>query len=346
MKLLFSWYSPTHGDGEYIGSKDPKFEGANYILQNAIEAEKANFDSILIPTGPTCTDSFITATHIASLTKKIKPLIAVRPGFIAPSVAAKMVATLDIISNGRVSLNIVTGGSPIELAMDGDFVEHDKRYERTDEFIEVMKRVWLDDSFSFEGNYFHTENTKIPVKPIQNPYPKLYLGGSSESALKVAVKHIDTYLMWGEPVEKIKEQITKIKLQSNQSLRFGMRINLIVADTETEAWEKAEEMLANVSKHNNDYLNKYLANSDSTALQRIQSLRGKVFDDPCYWTGMVPYRSGNSTALVGSSEQIIDSLKKYMEAGITEFIFSSYPHLETVSYIGDKIIPALKYQNA
>lgn len=151
--------------------------------------------------------------------------------------------------------------------------------------------------------------------------------------------------MWGEPVEQVQLQIQKVKRKVEtlgRDINFGMRINLIIANTEKEAWHKAEQMVKKVDDSHVKRLNQYISNSDSTALRRIQSLNNKMVKDKCFWTGMVPYRSGNSTALVGSVEQIKESLQKYVEAGITEFIFSSYPHIETVSYVGEKLIPLLK----
>ncbi|USL45558.1 LLM class flavin-dependent oxidoreductase [Priestia megaterium] len=345
-EVLFHFYAPTHGDSKYIGQSRPEIKGTpEHIVKIAKAAEKGGFDGILIPTGPNCADAFITATNIVINTENLRPLIAIRPGFISPTVASKMVSTLDVLSNGRVSLNVVSGGSPKELAMDGDFTNHDKRYERTKEFTEILRGVWEDDPFNYTGRFYKIDNAKFTPAPLQKPYPKLYLGGTSDPAVTVASELFDTYLMWGEPVEDVKAQIQKVKEMANiynRHVKFGIRINIITASSEKVAWEKAEKIISQVNKDKVSMLKEYMDNSDSISLKRIQSLRGREFEDPCFWTGMTSYRSGNSTALVGSYKQVAESLIKYINVGITEFIFSSYPHLETVSEIGKEILPRIK----
>lgn len=346
-KTRWCWYAPTHGDGYFVGAALPERAGTpEYISKVARAAENAGFDSILIPAGPTCTDAFITSTHIVTETQTLRPLIAVRPGFVSPTMVAKMAATLDHISNGRVSLNIVTGGSPMELAMDGDFLDHDGRYRRTDEFTEILKMTWTHDSaYSYDGEFFRIENSITRPKPVQRPYPRLYLGGTSEPAIEVAARHVDTYLMWGEPVEMVREQLARVSdaaTRYQRSLRFGLRINIVVADTELEAWDRAREMISRVDHSNTSRLARYFRNSDSTSLARIQSLRNHEWSDKCFWTGMTEFRSGNSTALVGSVDQIAESLYSYRRAGISEFIFSAYPHLEACEFVGTRLMPILK----
>ncbi|MFT0804127.1 LLM class flavin-dependent oxidoreductase [Bacillus swezeyi] len=345
-EVLFHFYAPTHGDSRYIGQSQPEIEGSpEYIVKIAERAEESGFNGILIPTGPRCADAFITATNIIVNTKILRPLIAIRPGFISPTVASKMVSTLDILSSGRVSLNVVSGGSPKELAMDGDFTNHDKRYERTKEFTEILKGVWGDSTYDYDGQFYKISGAKFKPNPIQKPYPKLYLGGTSEPALQVASELFDTYLMWGEPLENVKIQIQKVKKKAKRygrEIKCGIRINIITATSEELAWKKAEKIISQVNEDKVSMLKEYMANSDSVSLKRIQSLKEKKFEDPCFWTGMTSYRSGNSTALVGSYEQVAESLIKYIGVGITEFIFSSYPHLETVSEIGEEILPIVR----
>jgi alkanesulfonate monooxygenase len=343
MTVPFAWYAPTHGDGFHMGCAAEIEATPDYIVEVARAAEEVGFESILIPAGPTCTDALITATHIVCHTKRIRPLPAIRPGFVAPTVAAKMAATLDHVSGGRVSLNIVTGGSPPELAMDGDFVEHDARYRRTAEFIAVMKRVWSGDDVDFAGEFYRIRGATLRPRPAQTPFPRLYLGGSSEAALAVAAEHIDRYLMWGEPIEMAAQHIERVRSHASgrgrTGLRYGLRITLVVAETEGEAWRRAQEMVARVDERSVSKVARYLSSSDSKAQQRIQSTRDFRTTDRCYWTGMTAYRSGNSTALVGSYAQVAESLRMYVRAGISEFIFSGYPHLEMAFQVGRYLLP-------
>jgi alkanesulfonate monooxygenase len=346
MSLKFFWYAPTHGDSRYIATGAPEFPGTpDYIAKIAKAAEATGFDGILVPAGPGCSDAFVTATHIASVTTRLRPLIAVRTGSMLPTVVAKMAATLDQISGGRVYLNIVTGGSPLELAMDGDFVEHDSRYARTEEFLQVLSGVWDQDCFSYTGKFFNVRDARFKPVPVQKPRPRLYLGGASEAAIDAAVRFADTYLMWGEPVEEVQDHLAKARARANQigrNVRFGMRITLIVSVESSSAWERAEEMLSHVDSDAVVKLNKYLSNSDSVGQKKIQSLRHRTTSDPCFWTGMVPYRTGNSTALVGSVFDVAKSLKRYVEAGISEFIFSSYPHDDTTTIVGEGLLPLVR----
>ncbi|ENH95634.1 alkanesulfonate monooxygenase [Gracilibacillus halophilus YIM-C55.5] len=344
MTIKFSWYAPTHGDGRFIGGEKSERNGSpEYIKNIAQKLDDYNFHNILIPVGPNCSDSFITASHLLNHTKNIRPLIAVRPGFIVPTYVAKMVTSLDHISNGRISLNVITGGSPKELAMDGDFLEHDKRYDRLREFTDILQLSWTNpSSFNYEGEYYSIKEAQPQKKLIHRPTPELYLGGASDNALSVASELFDTYLMWGEPVETVEKQLFKVNSlakKKNREISCGLRINLFLGETNKEAWNKALFAISKVSDKKQERLNSYIKNSDSVGLNRIQDLKKNEWSDKCFWTGMTPYRSGNSTALVGTYEQVADSIINYYKVGVSEFIFSAYPHLESIDDVGEKLIP-------
>ena len=345
MTVSFAWYAPTHGDGFHMGCAAEIEATPDYIVEVARAAEEIGFESILIPAGPTCMDALITATHIVNHTKRIRPLPAIRPGFVAPTVAAKMAATLDHVSGGRVSLNIVTGGSPPELAMDGDFVEHDARYRRTAEFIAVMKRVWSGDDVNFAGEFYRIRGATL--RPRRPRRPSLACTSEDlQAALAVAAEHIDRYLMWGEPIEMAAQHIERPGATRRgadapasgtgcASLWSWRRPKGTRGDAHRRWWRVSNER--SVSK-----VARYLSSSDSKAQQRIQSTTDFRTTDRCYWTGMTAYRSGNSTALVGSYAQVAESLRAYVTAGISEFIFSGYPHLEMASQVGRYVLPLVK----
>jgi alkanesulfonate monooxygenase len=348
--LRFGWYAPTHGDGHIIGGRSAGLEWSpGYIDEVAAEAEAAGFDMILIPAGPGCADAMVTAAHIAAATTSLRPLVAVRPGSVPPTVLAKSAATLDHVSGGRMCLNIVTGGSPAELAMDGDHEPHDRRYARTAEFMTVLRRVWSRDRVDFDGEFFRIVNASLAPKPVRPAGIPLYVGGSSPAAAGVAAELADVYLMWGEPRDAVAAQVDRVRTAARElgrSPRFGMRINLIVDEHSEVAWQRAHAMRERVDPEMSRRAQDYIRNSDSVALARIQALTGHTHDDPAFWTGMVPFRSGNSTALVGSVDEVATSLRGYVRAGISEFIFSSYPHRDSVKLVGTRVLRALRDNRA
>lgn len=345
--LAFSWYAPTHGDASIIGGSDESLRWSpSYIDEIAIEAEQAGFDSILIPTGPSCADPFVTATHIVMATTRISPLIAVRTGNWPPTVAAKAAMTLDQLSGGRVKLNIVSGGSPFELAMDGDHEAHDGRYRRTREYLRVLRLLAEATPTTFSGEFFDIRGASFAPSAHRTEGIPLYLGGASEDALQIASENADVYLMWGERAEDVERQLTKARefaARAGRNIRYGMRINLIVRETTEAAWEAADAMVASVDEAMREKARRYISDSDSHGVSRLQKLVAQKSNDPAYWTGMVPYRSGNSSALVGSPDEIVSSLQRYVDAGISEFIFSAYPHHGTATFIGKHVIPRLRH---
>ncbi len=208
MKLL--WFIPTHGDGRYLGStKGGRPVTFPYLKQIAQAVDNLGYYGALLPTGVSCEDSWVTASSLMPVTERMKFLVAVRPGLLSPSVAARMAATLDRMSNGRLLINVVTGGDPVELAGDGLHLPHDKRYELTDEFLEVWREVMSGEAINFKGNHYHFEQSRIAFPPIQKPYPPLYIGGSSDAAIGVTAKHIDVFLTWGEPPAQVAEKLIK-----------------------------------------------------------------------------------------------------------------------------------------
>ena len=345
-ELSFAWYAPTHGDATIIGGHDEHLGWSpSYIDEVALEAEAAGFTSILIPTGPSCADPFVTAGHIVAATTDLVPLIAVRTGSWLPTVAAKAAMTLDQISGGRVSLNIVSGGSPMELAMDGDYTRHDIRYRRTGEYLEVLRDLWRGEPTTYKGEFFDITGAAFRPPVVRKEGIPLYLGGASEDAIRIAAAAADVYLMWGEPAEAVSMQLDKARRfasEAGREIRYGMRINLIVEETTEAAWAKAHQMVASVDPEMRERARAYLKDSDSQGVARLQSIAGDGAQDPAYWTGMVPFRSGNSSALVGSPQEVAAALYRYVEAGISEFIFSAYPHRGTARLVGESVIPALR----
>lgn len=343
--LRFNWYAPTHGDARIIGGRDTDLAWTPaYIDRVAQEAENASFEGILLPVGPTCADSFISGVHIAMATKRLRVIVAARTGAVLPTVAAKSLATMSHLAPERIAINVVTGGSPMELAMDGDNLPHEARYRRTAEFLQILRGSWEKAPFDFGGEFFKVRGARFTPRPA-SPVP-VYLGGASESAVHAAAKYADIYLMWGESAEAVVRHLAMVRSLAGlagRQIRCGMRINLIVGKTHDDAWHMAESGLAAVTSTQAASAAAYIRDSDSEGVRRIQQTQAITTGDRAvYWTGMVPFRSGNSTALVGSPEEVAAALGNYVRGGVEEFIFSSYPHHESVELIGAEVLPRLR----
>ncbi len=194
------WFLPTHGDGHYLGTtsggRDVNF---NYLRQIAQAADQLGYFGVLLPTGRSCEDSWVIASAVAPWTERLRYLVAVRPGLQSPSVAARMTATLDRVTNGRLLINVVTGGDPVENKGDGIFLDHNERYEVTREFLNVYSDLLAGNTVNVEGKHIRIEDGRLLFKPVQSPRPPLYFGGSSDAGIDVAVDTVDKYLTWGEP---------------------------------------------------------------------------------------------------------------------------------------------------
>lgn len=248
MEIL--WFIPTHGDGRYLGTQTGGRTADHlYFKQVAQAADRLGYTGVLLPTGRSCEDPWLTAAALAGETKDLKFLVAVRPGLMQPSVAARMASTMDRLSDGRLLVNVVAGGDPYELAGDGMFISHDERYKATEEFLTVWRGLMRGETVTYEGDHIKVENSNLLFPPKQAPHPPLYFGGSSQAGIEAAAKHTDVYLTWGEPPEQVKEKIEAVKKQAAQegrTMRFGIRLHVIVRETEEEAWKAAEQLISHL----------------------------------------------------------------------------------------------------
>ena len=242
------WFLPTHGDGRYLGTtlggRDVNF---NYLRQIAQAADQLGYFGVLLPTGRSCEDSWVVASAVAPWTERLRYLVAVRPGLQSPSVAARMTATLDRVSNGRLLVNVVTGGDPVENKGDGIFLDHDERYAVTREFLNVYSDLLAGKTVNVEGKHIHIEDGRLLFLPVQSPRPPLYFGGSSDAGIDVAVDTVDKYLTWGEPPAQVAEKVNRVKAAAakrGRKLSFGIRLHVIVRETNAEAWKAADELIA------------------------------------------------------------------------------------------------------
>ena len=245
--MKFLWFIPTHGDSRYLGSaKGARAAGHDYFRQVAIAADSLGYEGVLIPTGRSCEDPWVVAASLIADTRRLKFLVALRPGLVAPTQSARMAATFDRLSGGRLLVNLVTGGDAEELAGDGQFLPHAERYEQSAEFMriwrETLARSHEQQAFDYDGKHLRVQGAKLLYPPVAKPYPQLFFGGSSEEAHALAAEQFDTYLTWGEPPAAVAEKVADIRRRAaahGRSLSFGIRLHVIVRETEDEAWRAA-----------------------------------------------------------------------------------------------------------
>jgi alkanesulfonate monooxygenase len=341
----FGWFLPTMGDAEVIGP--PTREAtADYLVEVARAAEDAGFKFALVPVGTTCHDAWLSSAIVAGRTENLKFLVAMRPGFVSPTVAAKMCNTFDQLTQGRVLINVVTGGFPAELAADGDFTDHDERYVRTQEFMQVVRKAWTEPKrWDYEGQYYRIEGGNVFPKPYQQPAPPFYFGGASDMAKKVGAEETDVYLLWGETIPMVRDRIADMRERAfavGRTLRFGMRIHVVVRETEDEAKAAAEELISQIPENFQEMVDKHHSKGDSEGEKRQRELVAANADQwlaPNLWAGIGKARLGVGTALVGSGENVAARLQEYADEGIDTFILSGYPHLEEAQRFGRYVMP-------
>ncbi len=351
MQIL--WFLPTHGDGRYLGTAiGGRAVTSDYLQQIAQAVDNLGYTGALIPTGRSCEDAWIAASSLISVTKRMKFLVAIRPGIASPGVAARMAATFDRMSNGRLLVNVVTGGDPVELAGDGLHLSHDARYDLTDEFLSVWRSMVSGETIDFDGRYLQIKGGKLLFPPVQSPYPPLWFGGSSAAAKRVAAKHIDVYLTWGEPPAQVAQKIQEVRqlaAEQGRTVRFGIRLHVIVRETESEAWEAANQLIRYVDEEAIASAQKAFARADSEGQQRMSQLHGGSREalevSPNLWAGVGLVRGGAGTALVGDPDTVAQRMLEYSELGIDNFIFSGYPHLEEAYRVAELLFPRLPLEN-
>ncbi|WP_375511586.1 FMNH2-dependent alkanesulfonate monooxygenase [uncultured Nostoc sp.] len=345
------WYLPTQGDERYLGTTIGRRPATYpYMQQIAQAVDKLGYGGMLIGTGQK-QDTWIVATSLISVTERLRFLVAFRPAIMSPSLAVRMAATFDQISNGRIILNVVTGGDTKELAKDGIFLNHDQRYELTDEFLTIWRSLMQGEEVTFNGRHLKVKGAKLQFPPVQNPYPTLYFGGSSDAALQVAAKHIDVYLTWGEPPDQVAQKITKVRrlaAEQGRTVRFGIRMHIIVRETTEKAWDAANELIQYVDDETIAAAHRRFAQSESEGQRRMAQLhkgnRQNLEISPNLWAGVGLVRGGAGTALVGDAETVAARMLEYADLGIDTFVFSGYPHLEEAYRVAELLFPRLPVQ--
>ncbi len=288
------------------------------------------------------------AASLIPVTQRMKFLIAVRPGSMSVTLAARMAATFDRLSQGRLLHNIITGGDPVELAGDGTFLRHDDPYSVTDEFPTGGRRRFCGAPVDFEGDFVQIKGGKLLLPPIQRPYPPLYFGGSSPIALEVAAKHVDLYLSLAEPPAMMKEKFDQVREHAarfGRTIRFGVRAHIFVREKAEDAWAAAENVLRHADAAAIAASQQHLQRFDSVGQSRMRSLhngsRESLEISPNLWAGIGLINKGIGTALVGDPDTLAERLQEYVDIGAYTFILSSYPHLEEAYQVAELLFPRL-----
>jgi alkanesulfonate monooxygenase len=351
------WFLPTHGDSRYLGTG----EGARqvdlaYLQQIAGAADNLGYEGVLIPTGRSCEDPWVIASSLIGATKKLKFLVAVRPGLHQPSLAARMAATFDRLSGGRLLVNLVTGGDQAELEGDGVYLDHAARYEQSAEFIriwrEILARSHDGQAFDYEGEHLSVKGAKLLFPPVQNPHPPVWFGGSSAAAHELAAEQVDAYLTWGEPPAEVARKIADVRNRAarrGRKVEFGIRLHVIVRETEDAAWQAAEELISRVDDETVIRAQAAFARMDSEGQRRMAALhaggakrsRAELEISPNLWAGVGLVRGGAGTALVGDPKTVAARIEEYAALGLDKFILSGYPHLEEAYRFAELVFPLL-----
>ncbi|EME64704.1 LLM class flavin-dependent oxidoreductase [Amycolatopsis decaplanina] len=355
MSLQLHWFLPSHGDGREIAKtadgvaapgarREPDLE---YLTQVALAADRFGFTGMLTPFGLFCEDPWVVASALAGVTRSVKFMIALRPGFISPLLAAQTAATFQRVSDSRLLLNIVTGGDPDEQRRYGDWLDHDQRYARTGEFMDVFRQAWPGSRFDFSGEHYTLKAGMVarphPVRPT------LFLGGSSSAALDVAAAQADVLLMWGETPSAMASHLARSRERAEalgRSLRFGTRFHVISRDTSAEAWKVADQLLAGMDPARIRQAQERFAATESEGQRRMAALHAGRTDSleihPNVWAGYGLVRPGVGTALVGSHEEVAERIEEYHALGLDHLILSAQPHLEEAYTFGEGVMPLLR----
>ena len=353
MSVEFIGYIGTHEASEIHPYDGPVID-RDYVEAVAKAHDDGGFDRALVAFGSTSPESQLVVAYAASVTRRLQFMIAHRPGFTAPTLAARQLATLDQFTGGRIAVHIITGGSDAELRKDGDHLTKDERYARTDEYLDIVRREWTSlTPFDYEGRYYRVEQAFGGVKPLQQPHIPIYFGGSSDAAIPVAGKHADIYALWGETQAQVRETIARVRAaaaQHGRQVRFSLSLRPVLADTEEAAWRRADEIVERTRAVREAA---GLPTSGHTppnvgAQRLVQAAAQGSRLDKRLWTGVAAITggAGNSTGLVGAPEQVADALLDYYDLGVSTFLIRGFDPLDDAIAYGRDLIPLVREREA
>jgi alkanesulfonate monooxygenase len=349
MSVEFIGYIGTNPASEIHPNTGPVID-RDYVETVAKAHDAGGFDRALVAFGSTSPESQLVVAHAASVTKRLGFMIAHRPGFTAPTLAARQLATLDQFTGGRVAVHIITGGADDEMRRDGDHLTKDERYERTDEYLDILRREWTSEKpFDYKGRYYNVEQAFGAVKPVQSPHIPIYFGGSSDAAIPVAGKHADIYALWGETQAQVRESIARVRAAAakhGRRIGFSLSLRPVIADTEKAAWKRADEIVDRTrALREAAGLSTTTHAPPNAGSQRLLAAAAQGTRlDKRLWTGVaaITGAAGNSTGLVGTPEQVADALMDYYDLGVTTFLIRGFDPLEDAIAYGRDLIPLVR----
>ena len=341
-----SWFAPIcDGDDRYLGERNMRYksnwENTSNIL---LTADKLGYRNILCPSSyQVGQDTLPFVSAVSPMTDNINILAAIRCGEVHPPMLARTLSTIDHILKGRLTVNIISSNLP------GEDLPSEDRYQRSREVIEILKQAWTKEAIDFRGQFYKFKLPTNPVKPYQNGGPLLYFGGYSPPAVDLCAQHCDVYLMWPETEENLRrlmENMSQKAAKYKRKVDFGLRVHVVVRETEEEACEYAESIISKLDLDTGQELRERALDAQSYGVSRQKEMREQSsregYVEPHLWTGIGKARSGCGAALVGNPDQIVEKLNRYMDMGIRSFIFSGYPHIDECNRFAELVLPRLK----
>jgi alkanesulfonate monooxygenase len=341
---MIGWIAPRVSS-ELIPPSGPPFDAA-VIGETARIHERAGFDRVLIGYFSDAPDGFLVGAHAAAVTTRLGFLLAHRPGFVAPPVAARKLATLDQLSGGRLAVHMIAGGSDADQAKDGDWTDHAARYRRSDEYISLLRRTWTEPApFDHAGEFYKVRGTYSDIRCRQRPHIPIYGGGGSDAAIQSLAPHVDVFMLWGEPLKDtalFMDRVRQAAARSGRKPTFSLSTRPILATTEGKAWDRARDILARVQANRGAAPAPKRQNVGSQRL--LQAAAEAEVHDTCLWTPLAAATGaqGNSTALVGTPETVARAMLEYYKLGATSLLIRGYDPLPDAVQYGEELIPLLR----
>jgi alkanesulfonate monooxygenase len=339
---FIGWAAPQESS-EIMPPRGPVFD-LDVLARTARVHEAAGFDRVLIGYFTNAPDGFLVAAHVAASTERLGLLLAHRPGFVAPTLAARKLATLDQLSRGRTAVHIISGGSDTDQARDGDFADHTVRYRRSAEYVRVLRKTWAArQPFDHDDEFYRVRGAVSEITPWAGDAIPVYGGGGSDDAIETLAPVIDTFMLWGEPLADTAAFMARVRAAAGANpIRFSVSTRPIIADTDAEAWDKARGYLDTILAASRRPAPTSAPNVGSQRLLDVAA-RSEVFDR-CLWTPLAAATGarGNSTALVGTPETVAEALADYVDVGASTLLIRGYEPLADAEAYGCELIPRVR----
>ncbi|MGD9802771.1 MAG: LLM class flavin-dependent oxidoreductase [Hyphomicrobiaceae bacterium] len=342
---MIGWISPRVSS-EVVPAQGPPFDAA-VIANTARVHEAAGFDRVLIGYFSDAPDGFVIGAHAASVTSRLGFLLAHRPGFVAPTLAARKLATLDQLSNGRLAVHIISGGSDADQAKDGDFTTHGERYRRSAEYTSLLRRTWTSPTpFDHDGEFYRVKGAYSDIRCHQSPCIPVYGGGGSDDAVAMLSPVLDVFMLWGEPLAETAAFMARVRKAAEAAgavpPTFSLSTRPILAATDAEAWDRARHLLERLKAQRKGVPAPVPENVGSKRLLAVAA--ASEVHDTCLWTKLSEATGarGNSTALVGTPETVAKALAEYYKLGATSLLIRGYEPLEDAELYGRELIPLIR----